>query len=522
MIRLIPTLLIMLILPINAMAVEINAQGAQKLKTSFEDILAYQKEVNEAFSSLQVIYEGELTVTQEKEYYTITLPRILLKGQNTEDTTDTEAPVENQTLDMGVISINAMPDDKAGYWKMVLSLPQSMIMHEDGAEDFTIHFEKQNIIALFDDTLGYFIKMNVNLSGVSFTTAEKDSGISVGNLQFYINLEKGEANTFSGPAHILISNLLIASADIDESVKIEELKFSSTIAGLVLPTLLEYKAKLLKYADVFKSLEDIEGEDNVKDIDSQRLSEMMLDMYDIKMDSVSIEYSLKNMELSPDLTDEDREFDTLKLSSAFMGFGSNDMNSENGSLNIKMGYDGIDVQSSTPDNMYSTFLPTQTNFDIKIENIPYSTLSQMAKNSVTSVIGNPDTAQMVGFGALMKLPAILAQANTQVIVKDNLLKNGIYDVSLNGNVTTDLTAIMGFSAKFKTVFKGLDDLLSKIPRDPENTEAADAIKTLGKLKSLGKTNTDSNGKTVYTFDFEATPQGAFLLNGQDTSTINFD
>lgn len=522
MIRLASILFVMLLLPLNVMAAEINVQGAQKLKASFGDILAYQKEVNEAFGSVRVIYEGELSVKQESDYYTITLPRILLKNpQIVPAEVGEETNTEDQTFDMGIISINAMPDEQAGYWKTVWTLPESMTMSSETDEDFTISFGSQNIIALLDDTLGYFTKMNMNLSDVHFKVGDQDTGASIGNLQLYINFDKNDAGTFSGPGHFLISNLVVVKPEDGVSIKTEELKISSTVAGLALPTLLEYKAKLLKHADVFKSLEKMDDENDADSIDSQSVMDMILDMYDIDMGSLSIKYALKNMEIVSTAEDKDDDLDSVKIGSAFIEFGSDNINSESGTLHIKMGHDALDIQSENPETL-SVSLPTHTNLDIRAENIPYLTLSRMVKNSAASLVKNPDSAGIVGFTALMKLPAILSQANTQLIVKDNSMKNDVYDVSLNGVVTTDMIAALGFSAKFQTIFKGLDDLLTKIPRDPENKNFMNTIKNLETLKSIGKTSTDENGETVYTFDFEASPQGSFTLNGQDTSTIHFE
>lgn len=523
MIRLASILFVMLLLPLNAMAVEINDQGAQKLKTSFGNILAYQKEVNEAFGSVRVIYEGEITVKQESEYYTITLPRILLKSPIiTPAEGNEETELDDQTFDIGIISINAMPDEKDGHWKTTWTLPETMTMSGEADTDFSIRWGEQNIIALLDDTLGYFTKMNLNLSNVSFNIEQEDIGVSIGNLQFYMNLDKNDAGTFSGPAYALISDLLIAPQEENSTVKIGELKIGSTMTAFSLPTLTEYKAKLMNHAGVFQSLNKIGNEEDAKNVNGQDVMDMIFDLYDIDMNGFDIEYSLKNLEINPAPEDEDRGFDTLKLSSAFMGFGFNNLNSEKGELNIKTGYDTIDIQSDNPDHMSFEFIPAHTNFDIKVENIPYKTLSEIAKNSAASLARNPESAQMVGMSLLMKLPAILSQANTKLVIKDNNVKNDIYDISLNGQAVTNLTAIMGFSAKFNIIFQGLDALLSRIPRDTETTDTTDIIKQLEKLKSLGKPNTEDNGKTSYSFEFEATPQGAFLLNGQDTSTIDFD
>lgn len=518
MLRHAPILLIMLLLPYNAIAAKTNAKDAQKLKTSFENILAYQKEVNEALGSIRVTYEGELTVKQESDYYTITFPHILLKSPELQTGQD-DKDFDNSVFDMGVISINAMPDDKSGYWKTVWSMPTSMTMTDESDEDFTIEFGGQNIIALLDENLGYFTKMNLNLSDISFKVKDEDIGASIGNLQLYINFDKGETGTFSGPANFIISNLLIAPPEEEGIIKTEELKVSTDVTGMVLPTLAEYKDKILSHASAFKSLETMQDNPESDDVDPTEILDMVFDMYDFGISGMNLNYSLKNMDITMDPNEEGREFDALKIGSAFIGFGTDRINTERGSLNMKMGYDGIDMQSQDTDDVFATILPTQANLDVRAENIPFSSLYKMSKNSAQAIAKDPESASGVGLGILMKLPAILSQANTKLTVKNNSASNEIYDVSLDGEITTDLTALMGFSAKFKAIFNGLDDLLSNIPTSEDNIEAANIITKLKHIKSLGKVGTGKDGKTSYTYDLEATPQGSFTLNGIDTREL---
>ncbi|MGH1377531.1 MAG: hypothetical protein ACRBB3_01800 [Alphaproteobacteria bacterium] len=520
MLRLAQILILTLLLPQNVMAAKTNAQDAQKLKTSFENILAYQKDVNEALGSVKVIYKGDLNVTQESEFYTITFPHIILESPETQsDETATEET--NETFDMGVISINAMRDDKnPGHWKTVWSMPSSMTLKDNTDEDFTIEFGGQNIIALFDEQLGYFTKMNLNLSDISFKVGDEDVGASIGNTQLYANLEKNDSGNFSGPVNFVISNLLIAPPEEEGIIKTEEIKIASDVTDMELPTLSEYKEKLLSHANAFKSLENAQDPSKSDDIEPTEIFDMVFDMYDVGLAGISVNYSLKNMDISIDPNEEGRKFDTLKIGSAFLGFGSNDVNTEKGSLNIGIGYDGIDIKTQEPDDVFATILPTQTNLDIKAENIPFQSLYQMTKNSAKAIATNPQSANGVGFGFMMKLPAILSQANTKLVVKNNGAGNETYDISLNGEVATDITALMGFSAKFIAVFNGLDDLLSKIPTDTDNFEAASIIQQLKHIKSVGKPGKGKDGKTSYTYELEATPQGEFTLNGQDTREIS--
>ena len=520
MLRHAPILLVMLLLPYNAMAAKTNAKDAQKLKTTFENILAYQKEINEALGSVIVTYKGDLTVNQGSEFYTITLPHILLESPELPtDENDIAANAEKSVLDMGVISINAIPDDKPGYWKTVWSMPSSITMTDESDEDFTIEFGGQNVIALLDENLGYFTKMNLNLSDVSFKIKNEDIGASIGNIQFYINLDKGDTETFSGPANFIISNINISPPEEGGAIKTEEIKVSTDMKGMKLPTLSEYKTKLLSHANAFKSLEGIQNNPDAKDVNPKEILDMVFDMYDFDLSGINVNYSLKNMDITIDPNEEGRIFDTLKIGSAFIGFGSDDLNTESGSLNMSIGYDGIDIKSQNPDDIYAKTMPTQANFDIKAANIPFTSLYKMTKNSAMAIAENPESANGVGLGILMKLPAMLSQASTKLTIANNSASNDIYDVSLDGEVLTDMTALMGFSAKFTAIVNGLDDLLTSIPADADNLEAMNIIKQLKHIKSVGKIGTGKDGKTSHTYDLEATPQGSFTLNGQDTRDL---
>ncbi len=509
--RLILSLLLLLLIPLNASATPINEDGAQKLKASFQNLLDYQKTINEAFGSVTINYQGELTIKQEADYYSITLPHITVKNPDTEDV----------SMDLGIITINAMPDDKPEYWKMTLEIPSKITLSDKTEDDdFIINFGKQDIMAIFNDRLGYFTKLDMKLSEISFDAGKEDIGVKLGGIEFYINTEEGEDQKFSGPGHVLINNLLVSPNDVDKSVSIGEVRLDFNMNNIKYPTLTDYKEKLLKHTKTFKSLNNIEEEPNIDLVNGKNVMDMIFDLYDFDMEGFGFQYSLKNLDVTSYNKSGNSDFDNIKVGSAFLGFSVDGLTQEKGSLNIKTGFDSLNFKPNKPE--YQETLPQNLNIDISAENIPYKTLTAIAHTSAQSIAENPANAQMVGFGLLMRLPAILSQSGTQLTVENNGIKNDTYNITLDGKVITDLAATMGFSAKFKALFGGLDTLLSisnKYSADPENNDAdkfKDMAKTLTKLQSIGQKNGDA-----YLYEFETTPEGKFLLNGQDASTISF-
>ena len=521
MARLYFLLFIFALMPLNtAQALDINQQGADQLKSAFQNLLDYQKTTNDAMGSVLLEYQGDLTVQQEATYYSVTFPHIFVKVPPMSGVDEDAIG----TFDVGVIKVNAMPDEKAGYWKTIITLPSTMTLKgKTPEEDFSVSFADQKSIALFNEALGYFTKMDLNISGITFKSAGADVGVNVGGFQIYTKLEDQGNNTFTGPGHVLLSNLNIAPPEEKGNANIGELKGSFSFTDIQMPTLKEYQEKILKHSKTFKSLQNIEQTDEDAPVNGTDIIGMITDLYDFDMGGFTFEYSAKDININSDLDNEFRQFDTLRIGAASLGMGLENVQTEAGSLAITGGYDTISVTPADPE--YSDVMPQSMNVNIKALNLPYGTLSKVATNTVNAIATDPQTAQMAGLGVLMRLPAILAQANTQIVVEKNGAKNSIYDFSLNGKVLTDLSAMTGFTAQFNAVFEGLDTLYAITQKNAANEDSDNAWKfeemsqKLERLKAVGKAQSGPNGKPAYGYKIEATPDGKLLVNGQDATTV---
>lgn len=491
-----------------------NDQSAQKLKDAFQTMLDYQKTVNEAFGGVDLVYEGELTVTNEATYYTITFPRILIKALEAQTDEENEEQ-DKEIFDIGVITINAMPDEKDGYWKTVMTLPTELTLGQEEKTAFSMSFAEQRNIGLFSEHLGYFTKMDMNLSDIKFSMLGEDTGLSMGGLQLFMNIEENDQNRFSGPGHLSISNLVIAPPEDEETIKMEELKLDYSMQNALLPTLQEYQAKLLKHSETFKALQNLDPEDSqAAAANGKAIMDMFFDLYDFDIDGFAFKYSAKNITATSDKPNKE-----FSLGSGNLGFGFKGLSSEKGSLTINAEYAGI--KSAKMEKDLKQALPSNGKLDINAINIPYEALSQIIGSTATSVAQDPSTAQMAAMGIMMRLPAVLAQAETKIIMENNGIKNEIYDLNINGDVSTDLTSIIGFGANFKAVFEGLDTLISAMQSDTseDNEGRLKFIEALGKWQSIGTQTTGPNGKPAYSFDIETTPAGQVMINGQDASAV---
>ncbi len=523
MLRFFGALTMLLILPLNANAANINEEGAKKLKESFQKLLDYQKTVNEAFGGVRVVYDGELSVTQQTDFYTVTFPSISLKAPEFPDENGEMVSIDSGVFNVGVITLNAMPDEeKEHYWKVVMALPEKMALTSEGEEDFIVTFNDQNAIAMYNDTLGYFTKININMNGLNFKYANEDTGVSADSLQFYTNFDEKEDGKFSGPGYLSVNNLLIAPPEEEETIHLGELKFDFSMDDFVLPTLEQYEAKLMKHAETFKALGAPTSTEESTVTESD-VMDMMFDLYSFDMSGMDYKYSAKDIQVVADPADEFREFDTLKLGSAYFGMGIKNLQTEEGELSVTVGYDDFTV---TPEEeQLKDIMPKQGNIDLKANNIPYNTLLALFKNTMNSITQNPEAAQFAALGVLARLPAILTSAQTEIVLEKSGFDSPTYTVALDGKVKTDMAAMMGFAAKLDAVFGGMDALINiakerSADENGKHTYALqEMIEPLEKLKSIGNPTTGPKGKPAYSFTIETQPAGTVTINGQDINEV---
>ncbi|MGH1456954.1 MAG: hypothetical protein ACRBDI_09250 [Alphaproteobacteria bacterium] len=496
-------------LPVQAMAVEINDQGAQSLKKMVQGLLDYQKKTGEAFDSVVVEYDGEVVVEQMADYYAVTFPRILLKAPN--ELAQVNKEIYGGVVDVGVISMSAVPDAKAGDWKTVIQFPESLTLIEGdkNAAVFKVNLGKQNTIGILNENLGYFTKLNMNVSDITFDANGEDVGFKLGGVQIYQNFNEVSDGYYSGPFKVSLGNVEIAPPEEAESVRFEEFKFEGDMDQIKLPRLVEYQEKVVRFAEAMSSVTN-GGEETPES--QKEMINALTDFYDFDWNGFSAGYGLKNLSVKSLGND-----DEVRLGDASFGMAFSGLKSDAGVLDLTGDYNGLSIQSSDMEDIQDV-IPTKAKIDIKLENLPYTSLSEMGKNSMSSIAANPEMAQMVGLGLMMKLPALLTQSGVKATISENGLSNSVYDFSMNGEAVADLKAMMGFTAKLKTVFEGLDVLISVVEAKGEGAPR-DLHEGLLKIKEIGTAESGPNGKPAYGYTFEVTPDGQTLINGQDAASV---
>lgn len=476
-------------------AATIDQAGADKLKASLQKQLDFQKKLNEAFSidhSLKVIYEGDLTVTPDAEFYAVTLPKISIKGKNEEN--------KEETLDLGVMTANAIPTENDGEWKMMSALPQTLKFGE-GEENVEINIGGQTIAGVYSDMYG-FTKVNFTLQDVTLKSKGVDSGLKLGGLKYIVNLDQNEDKTFSGPLQLSVDNFDFADPEKKDHVKLDNIQLKGNTIKLVVPTVDEMSQKLDKFTKEFEESSKIEAP---TEQDFQQLFTMLSEIYTLNFEGFDFAYSLKNLKVTPGEGSTELPA-SITLTDGVFGLKAYDVKSDSGSLALQFGYSGLSVDA--PDSPDSEITPTDMNIDLKADKVPYNALVALGTNATSMISASPEMAQMAAMATVFKLPAVLAQAKSEITISNTYAKNPNYDATLDGKFIADMTAIMSVTGKLMGVFTGLDRLIEMVAASPNSQ---DLIEPLNALKAAGKTT----GNGAYTYDIEITADGRILINGND-------
>ena len=509
MFRLLSILCVFTLLPITSHA-QVNDQGAQVLTNFVNGLLDYQKNTGEAFGTVKVEYEGDVKVEQMSDYYAVTFPRILLSAGD--DLVEEEGETAGFEVDLGVIMMSVAPDTEEGYWKSILQFPDSIVLRDAGETEFAINIGEQNSVALLSERLGYFTKLNINLSDITFESGEEDElGFSLGGIQIVQNMTDEGNGVYSGPYAFSFKNMRIAPPHENEYMFAEEFKLDGNLDQVVLPTLAEYETKVMRFIEAMNAVEqgDEAAEGGMSDED---VMNALIDMYVFDWNGFSANYSVKNFEFKSNDSQEG-----VSLDNGSFGMSVAGLRSDTGAVQFGVSYGGLEMNGVEYDAA-KQYTPEDLNIDLKLDKVPYNSLYEMAEMSMQSVVANPEAAQMVGMGLMMRVPSLLTQSGTTAEAKGFSSKGDVYNVTLDGAATADLKAIMGVTAQFKTVFEGLDTVLSMLKADENVSEFSGVIGDLEHFKSIGVQDKGPNGKPAYSYTFEITTDGKMLLNGQDAMT----
>lgn len=486
-----------------AMAQELDADG-QKLKTMFETIIESQKK-NQFSQFSTLAFDGDVHVEKSGKYYAVTLPYMTLNYN------------DGAKFEIGMVAINAAPHDAPDQWKMTFALPTPMTLtDENGEKASQINIGAQRASGVWNDTLGYFSKLDANYESIVMSDPDNSYTFTMPSVQAVYDLESDNNGKWSGPVYFTFN-------DINLNIP-EEGGEILRVGGINL-NMEMFKYDPVHMKDYQNKIEQLmllqEGGENAQSAaDVANVSGLLDSFVGMIGNGFTSQYQIKDVTMRGGKSEQ--KFDTLKIAEAGFGLDLTGFLDNKVALDMRMGYQGFDMQP--PPAGVSEVSPKNLNLDISLQNIPFSEISQMAKESAQAAVENPEMAQMAGMSTLFKLPALLSQAGTTLVLKDNHFGNDTYHVQIDGNVLTDMEAVNSATADVTGSIKGLDRLtqiltteMQSAPAGPNTGFIQQIIMGLTMAKGMGEIGTNANGEAVHLYKIIMGKDGKIFLNGQDMS-----
>ncbi len=474
-------LLITALINIMALAIFANAPAqaqnvteteAQRLQTTFQNILNARKaEISsETERPRELILNGDVTVEPTDTYYAITLPQITISYP------------DGDRVEIGLISLNAIPHEKPDRFKMTMALPTPILgFDSSGQEVMRIAINAQKTAGIWHEKLENFIKLDAVYNDIQITGGGANATIPEVRVRY--DLEETENGRWSGPTYMEATGINISEPD-GKSISLEKIALSLLLDQFAT------EAFSLPTQETPPTLTLTDGAD----------------------------FKISLHGLNARKTDKDGTNKSLSLKQAHFNFSYDDALNDSMDAHISFGFNDL-KEDNIPQEIVALF-PQSAQLKLTHHNIPISAINEVISNSA----GNDP--KIIGLGLLLKIPAIMAQAGSYLQLYETSIKNDNYHLTLDTTLRADITATNSATATGQLRFAGLDKVLSLAQVEGRNlasSEYAAPMRTLARflerLKPMGRVETDTENGFTHVFDLEMNKAGQILINNQNAATL---
>ena len=460
-----------------AHAVDINDQGAAKLKTMFSDMLEKQKKEAEASGSTMET-EGDLAVEQADTYYAVTLPELKVLNP------------EGGYVKIGMVAMNVTPTEKADEWKMSVAIPTPIIFTDkDNKEEIQINISSQRAGGVWSEELNNFSKLIANYKNITFGPAGRQAVASIGQVDILGSLTKNNENLWSGPTKFNIKDLKISGDKPNDSLSVNNVQIEASVEG--------FNAK--KQQELVSKLQSEDG--NIKS------DSIILAFLETAGQGSDFKMSINGVKAQSPKTGN-VSIDTLFMNSGFSQAEKGKINT-----NIEFGYNGLGTTSQT------SMTPKQVKFDLALKNLPIEDIIQQAITLYEP--GNREGAQRVAaLQMMMTVPQMLSKSDMAILIKDTNLISDSYQVKVAADFAANPNSPLGFAGALNMNFDGLDETLNKLKEASvmaSEEEKQKLFRSVG-IFSMVQQKCPKSGST-YQCELSLTNDGKLLLNGEDASPL---
>lgn len=505
----------MLMAPLPA-AAAVDSTGAEALRAQLqEEFNSGLPLINGPFEDMKLETSGQIVVTPMKGYYAITFPHL------------TAIYSESKSkLDIGVLTMNAMPGTTDKQWKATIALPTPIrLLNAADQEEMRIEINDQKISLIHDGNYSLPMMFDMNLGNIKMTAANDPVGLTVESLSAkWSYAEDGGTGVWSGPTAIHLKNLNVTGKiPAQDSLSLGDVSLTGEMRRLDMNKYTAYQAKM---AELQKA-----GFNPDKGMSPESMAAFWSTISEYGFDQAEgYDFSLALSDLN--IKTKDGKDDTpLQFTVGKIGYGlKSDRQDTNTAQGVaRFSYNDLKIVDTPADT--ARFVPTYMNLDFYYQNLPYKKmLEQIGKLATQGMaIENPkkkSDAKMTALQSMMTMPAIMADSGTSFSLKNSRIGNDVYDLNVDGKFDMAPNALYGGAGGIRAVFSGMDVLVSELlgfAKKPDTNatyaqQATQAAQALSGIMMFGQQGTGMGGKPARIYDLSVDAAGVATLNGNDLAT----
>ncbi len=500
-------------LPGAAHAAKIDAEGAAHLKKVFEDIIAYQKSASELTKGNQVLFQGDVAVEPADKYYAVTLPHISISY------------ADGSRLELGIISINAVPHDREGEWKMTTALPTPIIMFDkSGKPQLQCDIGSQLSVGIWNERVDYFTKLDARYQNVKIESTDGKIKAMLPEIEILYDLSEDEQGRWSGPIQTVIRGAAVDFPATGGAIAMKEAKMAVRMFSYIPQAVKDYKEKLMAMAEAGSdgkvSQQHVAGIYNMVTELLSSAGDGFTAQYEVTGLDVKHPAAKKDSGAQPDATAA-TPLETLHFDKLSMGFDLTGFLKSQVKMALRFGFEGYRPPLTDREST-RRITPTRARLDVEFNNIPFQKIVALGGDSIAAKPGE-DPTRMTSLA--MQLPALLSESGTTIDFANNHFGNDVYNITTDGKIKADNAAVNKVTADIQLRATGLDQLKADLAEegdDPLNEKAAEFQKIAAQIQILqvmSEKKTDDKGNPLHVLNFVMNQKGEMLVNNQDIKML---
>jgi hypothetical protein len=202
------------------------------------------------------------------------------------------------------------------------------------------------------------------------------------------------------------------------------------------------------------------------------------------------------------------------------GFGFDRLDQPASLMTINYNHDGLAVAPGG--DIPAAYVPRVMNVAVEFDNMPLQDTVMMALDMAEGAAADPGAFEEQMEMSMMFLVMGLQQqmTTTGAVVRINALdlSSDVLDVVTSGELTASEQSPVGMVGQINVEITGLDDALAGLKGAEPGSDEEDMAMMLAMVQSMGQ-RTEAEGRSHHAYDFEFTPDGTVLLNGNDVEPL---